>query len=135
MAKQAILAGYLAINGTDLSAYTRTASLSVEVNALDATTFGSGGWMENLAGIKNATLEFSALNDVAASAIDSILWPLLATVVTFEIRLNNTTVGASNPKYTGSVLIAGHNIGGEVGELAALDLSFPTSGLVTRAIV
>jgi hypothetical protein len=133
VAKQAILAGYLALNATDISSYTRNASLNIEVNALDATTFGSNGWMENLGGIKNGTLEFGALNDVAASAIDSVLWPLLGTVVTFEIRLNSSTVSTSNPKYTGSVLIAGHNIGGEVGALAGLDLSFPTTGAIARA--
>jgi len=133
VAKQAVLAGYLALNGTDLSSYTRNATLNIEVNALDSTTYGSNGWMENLAGIKNGTLEFGALNDVAASAIDSILFPLLGTVVTFEIRLNSSAVSTSNPKYTGSVLISGHNMGGEVGELAGLDLSFPTSGAITRA--
>lgn len=133
MAKQAILAGYLALNGTDLSTYVKSAAVNVEVDPLDSTTFGSAGWMENIAGLKSATLEATALNDVAAAAIDSVIWPLLGTVVTFEVRLNNTTVSTSNPKYTGSVLVTGHNVGGEVGSLAQLDWSFPTSGAITRA--
>lgn len=133
MAKQAILAGYLALNATDISSYVKSAAVNVEVDPLDATTFGSNGWMENLAGIKSYTLEATALNDVAAAAIDSIIWPLLGTVVTFEIRLNNTVVGTSNPKYTGSVLVTGHNVGGEVGALAQLDWSFPGSAALTRA--
>lgn len=133
MAKQSILAGYLALNATDLSTYIKSATLNIEVDAQDSTTFGSGGWMENIAGLKSATLEATALNDVAAAAIDSIIWPLLGTVVTFEIRLNNSVVGTSNPKYTGSVLVTGHNVGGEVGSLAQLDWSFPTSGAITRA--
>lgn len=134
MAKQAILAGYIAVNSTDISSYAKSAQISIEIDALDSTTFGSGGWMENLAGIKSGTLECNALNDVAASAIDNIMFPLLGTVVTFEIRLNSGARSTSNPGYTGNVLIAGHTIGGEVGQLAALDYSWPTTGAITRQV-
>jgi hypothetical protein len=43
-------------------------------------------------------------------------------------------VGASNPKYTGSVLITQASIGGAVGELAMKSLTFPVTGAVTRAV-
>ena len=51
----------------------------------------------------------------------------------FEIRLSDAAVSATNPKYTGSILISQHNLGGAVGELAAKNLTFQTSGAVTRA--
>ena len=43
------------------------------------------------------------------------------------------TVGTSNPKYTGSVLMKQHNLGAAVGDLGMKSLTFPTSGAVTRA--
>lgn len=133
MAKQAVLAQYIALNSTDLTAYVRNGTLNIEVNAVESTTMGSNGWTENVAGLRSATLEFEVADDVAASAIDSILWPLLGTIVTFETRLNSTTVSTSNPKYTGSVLVNGHALGGSVGDLATKGLSFPVTGAVTRA--
>lgn len=132
MAKQAILAAFVSLNATDISAYCKSCQLSIEADNLDSTNFGSGGWQENLAGIRSSKLEITVLDDVAASAVDSILWPLFATVVAFEVRLNSSARSTSNPSYTGNVLIAQHSLGGDVGDLATIDLSFPTSGAVTR---
>ena len=43
------------------------------------------------------------------------------------------SVTATNPNYTGSVLISGHSVGGSHGEVASKSLTFPTSGAVSRA--
>jgi hypothetical protein len=135
MAKQVVLTQFNSLGGTDLSSYVKNGTLEMESDAQDSTTMGSAGWSEFLAGLRSGTLSFSAVDDVAASALDSIVWPLFGTVATFEVRLNSSVVGASNPKYTGSVLINKFAIGGSVGELAMKDLSFPTTGAITRAIV
>lgn len=136
MAKQVLLQSYVALNSTDLSTYTSKIELTVEADEKDTTTFGSGGWHENLGGIKSATLALTFKQDVAAAAIDSIMWPLFSTQVTFETRLNNSAVSTSNPKYTGTVLIKQWNpISGSVGDVAEVSVSYPTSGAVTRATV
>ncbi|MEU1602686.1 phage tail tube protein [Micromonospora matsumotoense] len=134
MAKMIITASYLSLNGTDLSAYANSIELSIEVDEKEVTTFASGGWKEVLGGLKSGTLAIEFKQDVAASALDSIMWPLLGTVVTFEVRLTNAAVGTSNPKATGSVLIKEWSpIAGGVGDVAEVKVSFPTSGAVTRA--
>ncbi|WP_328962973.1 hypothetical protein [Streptomyces virginiae] len=134
MAKMVLLAQYLALNGTDLSDYTRKGELTVEVEDKDVTTYGSLGWKAVLGGLKSGELACEFLQDVAATKIDSIMWPLLGTVVTFEVRADSGAVSTSNPKYTGSVLIKGWNpIEGGVGDEASVGVSFPTSGAVTRA--
>jgi hypothetical protein len=134
MAKQVLLQSYISLNASDLSAYCSKIELSVEVEDKDTTTFGSAGWTEVLGGLKSAELSLTFKQDVAASAIDSILWPLLGTVVAFETRLNNAAVGTSNPKYTGSVLVKEWApINGSVGDVAEVDVSYPTTGAVTRA--
>ncbi|WP_326597749.1 phage tail tube protein [Streptomyces sp. NBC_01803] len=134
MAKMVLLAEYVSLNGTDLTEYTRKAELTTEVEDKDVTTYASGGWKELLGGLKSGELSLEFLQDVAATELDSIMWPLLGTVVTFEVRLSQAVVGTSNPKYTGSVLINGWNpIEGSVGDEASVGVGYPTSGAVTRA--
>lgn len=134
MAKQTVLQSFISLNGTDLSNWCSKIELSAEVSDEDGTTFGSSGWSEVLAGLKSFELGLTFKQDVAAAAIDAIVWPLFGTVVTFETRLNNTVVGTSNPKYTGSVLVKEWApINGSVGDVAEVDVSFPGSGALTRA--
>lgn len=133
MAKMVLLAQYVAIGGTDLSSYGMKAELTMEVEDKDVTTYASNGWTEVLGGLKSGTLALGFKNDVAAAALDSIMWPLFGTVQTFEVRHSSAVVGTSNPKYTGSVLVKEWKFGGSVGDVAEVDVTFPTSGAVARA--
>lgn len=134
MAKSVLLASYVAINAVDLSSYCSKIELKVECESQDVTTFASGGWNERLAGLKSFELGITWKQDVAAAALDSQLWALFATVTTFEVRLSNASVGASNPKYSGNVLIEEHSpIVGSVGDVAEMDVSYSGSGALTRA--
>jgi hypothetical protein len=136
MAKKVLLASYIALGGTDLSAYCSKIELTLEGESKDSTTFGSGGWHEELTGIRSGSLGLTFKQDVAASQIDSIMWGLLWTQPTFEVRLDNAVVGASNPKYTGAVNVKAWNpISGSVGDLAEVSVTYPTTGAVARAIV
>lgn len=134
MAKMVLKASYLALNATDLSSYTSKIELSAEVEEKDITTFASSGWTEVLGGLASGSLAIGLKQDVAASALDSIMWPLFGTVVTFAVRLDNAAVGTSNPQYSGSVLIKEWKpIAGSVGDTAEVDVTYPTSGAVARA--
>ncbi|MFJ8844349.1 hypothetical protein ACIRFF_15755 [Streptomyces cyaneofuscatus] len=135
MAKMVLLAAFASLNGTDLSGYTRKAELTVEVEDKDVTTYASLGWKEVIGGLKSGELGLEFLQDVAASEIDSIMWPLLGTVVPFVVRLDESAKSASNPEWTGSVLIKAWNpIEGGVGDEASVSVSYPTSGAVVRAV-
>lgn len=134
MAKMVLLAQFLSINSNTLNSYTKKAELTVEVEDKDVTNYASLGWKEVLGGLKSAELSCEFLQDFAAAQLDAIFWPLLGTVVPFEVRADQAAVGTSNPKYTGSILINGWNpIEGSVGDEATVSLGFPTSGAVTRA--
>ncbi len=134
MAVFALTNMYVALNGSasNLNDHVKSAVLTVDVAQLDSTAMGDS-WVEVIGGLKSGSLAITFNDDAAASNIDSILWPLLGTVVTFEVRPTDSAVGAGNPKYTGSVLISQAALGGGVGELASKSLTFPTSGAVTRA--
>lgn len=121
------------INSVDYSQYLKSSTLAVDAAVLDATDFASGGWTENVGGLKSGTLSLEFNDDAAATTVDDRIWNLLGTVVTFVVKPTSAAVGANNPTYSGSVLVTGHSIGGAVGELASKSLSFPTSGAITRA--
>lgn len=133
MAKMVLLAQYLSINGTVLHANTKKAELSVEVEDKDVTNYASLGWKEVLGGLKSGELAVEFLQDFAVTQLDSIMWPLLGTVVPFEVRADQGAVTTSNPKYTGNILIKSWNpIEGSVGDEATSGHTYPTSGAVTR---
>ena len=96
---------YIALNGSDRSAYIKQVALNVETAEQDVTDFADAGWTVPIAGLKSGSLALTFNQDVAASQIDSIMWPLLGTTVSFEVRATNASVGASNPKYTGIILV------------------------------
>lgn len=128
-------AAYLAINGVDRSANTSKCELTAEVEEKDVTTFASNGWKEVLGGIASGGLAVTFKNDVGVAALDSAMWDLFGQVTTFEVRASNAVVGASNPKYTGNVLIKNWTpISGSPGDVNEASYTFPTSGAVSRAI-
>jgi hypothetical protein len=134
MAKMVLLAAYVSVGGNDLSAYARKAEVTVEVEDKDVTTYASLGWKEVLGGLKSGEVALELLQDVAATKLDSIMWPLLGTVVPFAVRLDSSAVSTNNPQWSGNCLIKGWNpIEGSVGDEASVSVSYPTSGAVTRA--
>ncbi len=132
MAATALINEYVAINGTNISDHIKSGTLVVDVNQLDSTVMGDG-WSDVLGGLKSGTLNLEILDDYAAASIDATLWPLLGTVVSFEVRPDAGAASTSNPKYTGSILVNAHGIGGAVGELPTKSQSYPTTGAITRA--
>ena len=132
MAVFALTNEYLVINSVNLSDHVKSAVLTVDGAVLDTTAM-SASWTTNIGGLKSGSLAITFNDDYAASSVDSTLWPLLNTVTTFEVRPDAGAVSATNPKFTGSILISQHTVGGSVGELAAKSVTYQTSGAVTRA--
>ena len=134
MAKSVMLASMLMVGGTDLSAYCSRIEVSFEAESKDTTTFGSGGWHEELSGIKSGSVAVTFKQDVAAAALDSILFPFFGTIQTFEVRMNSGARSTSNPAYTGNLNIRQYNpIAGSVGDTAETGgLTWPLSGPPAR---
>jgi hypothetical protein len=129
-----LLAEYLSINANVLHEFTKKAEIAVEVEEKDVTNYASLGWKEVLGGLKSGELGIEFLQDFADTELDSIMWPLLGTVVPFEVRADQGAVSASNPKYTGNLLIKSWNpITGSLGDEATVSVTYPTSGAVSRA--
>jgi hypothetical protein len=136
MAKLILTAASLLLNGVDRSSWTSSVELAVEAEVKDVTVFTSGGFKENLSGLKSGNLQIGWKNDLAAGALDELMWALFiaSAAVTFEVRAVNSARSTSNPGYTGSVIINEWTpITGSPGDVNEFSVTYPTTGVITRA--
>lgn len=134
MALMVLTASFLSLNGNNVSSKCSKVELMAEVEEKDVTTFASLGWKEVKGGLKSGGLSGTFFNDHADDDLDEDMWALLGTNVAFIVRLDNAAVSASNPNYTGSVLINKWTpISGAVGDVNTVEFDYPTSGAITRA--
>ncbi len=120
------------INAVNMSPMARSATLPITAAELDNTAFGST-YKSKIGGLKEAKLDIEWNQDFAAAQVDALLFPLFGTVTTFELRPTSGARSATNPAYTGSVLISQYTpLDAKVGDLAILKTSWPTSGTVLR---
>jgi hypothetical protein len=131
-----LTAAYVNLTGPgQINSALSKAELTAEVEEKDVTTFASLGWKEVTGGLKSGSLSMTFFNDYTDDALDEDMWTIfLAGVpVAFDVRYQSATVTVSNPKYTGFVLPKSWSpLNGAVGDVAGGDLSWPTSGAITR---
>lgn len=136
MAAMVLTAAYLAVNGVDISGYCRKVELTTNVEKKDTTTFAQLGWKRLLGGLFSGQLAITLINDMLDDDLDEDMYTLYAAgvPVTFEVRASNASVGPSNPKYTGKVLIDKWSpVSGGVGDVNEANYSWDTSEAVSRA--
>lgn len=127
--------GFIIINSNTISDHGNKIELPISAAEEDITAFGQF-WKVRTGGLKDAALNIDFFNDFSASQLDSIMFPLLGSVVTFEVRPTSAARSATNPAYLGSIFIKEWKpLFGAVGKTSMASVSFPTSGAVTRAIV
>lgn len=130
-----LLDAVIIIGGTTISEHGNKLELPVTVEVLETTAFGQT-FKTRVGGLKDGQLSVTLFNDFSASNLDSLFWPWLGTNQTFEVKPTSAARGATNPSYTGSILISQWTpITGSVGDLVSLDMSYPTSGVISRLIV
>lgn len=133
MATFAFTDAVVTVGGTDLSAWVTSVSLSVTADELEDTAMGDT-YRSRLAGLKDwsVTIEFN--QDFASSAVDDTLWPLLATTATVAIKPTSGSTSATNPQYSGSVLVSQYPaFGNGVGDKATVSVTWPGAGTLSRA--
>jgi len=121
------------INGQDYSANLTQAELSIEVDDVETTAFGST-YRSRVAGLKSGSVNFQFNQDFAAAGLDSVFFPLLGTAATVVIKPTSTAVSSTNPTYTFNALVTSYTpIAGSVGDLATFSVTWPVTGAITRA--
>ena len=106
------------LNGTELGvyvggvlvAYSTNATLNVNHSTRSTTSKESGGWEDNMEGLRNWDVSCDALYawlDPAGTAISNktlsdLFTGYLATRTSFDLTFGNTSATAGNTKYTGT---------------------------------
>ena len=133
MARLVLTNAYVTFASTDLSDHIASVSLNTTYDIVETTAFGDTA-KKRVAGLADNSVSFEFHQDYASGSVESTIYPLLGTAISCEVRPVNTTVSATNPKYTFSVLISEWTpLNGAVGELATASVTWPISGAITKA--
>ena len=86
-------------------------------------------------GLEASTLTLSFLSDTAAASVNATLQAAWGTTVAFSLlQTKGTAVSATNPLYTGSILVnKTTDLNGAVGDIATQDITFTVNSVVTVA--
>ena len=135
MAKMVISATVVKLATVDYSAQVKGATLTIDAPEVDISNMGSAGWNEVVGGVKKGSLAVEFVKDADLSGLDAAMFAALGTVITFEISKTSDAAGATNPHYTGSLLVTQWTpIAGAVGAAFGGSYTWTTTGAITRDI-
>lgn len=126
---------------TDISAMTQAVTLSLTSDELDTTNFASAGWRGKISGLAAGTIQFTFLQDFAASQIDALFGfggtfgfgPNQTTPYYLDLKATSSARSATNPSYVCAWINTGYTmLSGSVGDLATISVQFPTTGRIGR---
>ena len=133
MATFAFTDASVVINSVDLSDHVRQVTLDVSFDELDDTAMGDT-YRSRLGGLGDWSMTVEFNQDFAASEVDATIWPLMGTTTTVTVKPTSSAVGATNPSYSGSVLVNDYSpLSNSVGDLATVSVTWPGAGTLTRA--
>ena len=122
------------INSVDLSDHVKSITLNRTFDELEVTAMGDSSHRFTK-GLEASTLTLSVLSDTAAASVNATLQAAWGTTVAFTLlQTKGTAVSATNPLYTGSILVnKTTDLNGAVGDIATQDITFTVNSVVTVA--
>jgi hypothetical protein len=135
MAKTVLLDPVIVFAGSTVTTSCASVTISVEADDVETTSFGGSGFRTRIGGLKSGTVDFEFHQDYASGSIDGLIFPLLGGTAAVSVRPGGTAIAsASNPQYNFDVLVTSYNpVDGAVGDLNTTSVSFPITGVITRA--
>jgi hypothetical protein len=123
------------LNSVDLSDHIASVTLETNFDEVETTAFGSAA-RTRVAGLQDSSVSFDFHQDFAAAEVEATIYPLVGAAPTAcVIKPTSGAVGADNPSYSFNVLINQWSpIAGNIGELAAVSVTWPISGAITKAV-
>ena len=135
MANFVLKDAYLLLNSVDQSANLKSLSFPMETATVDNTCMGDDD-LAFLPGLNNATFSATFAADNVDAGTTEDLWDIRSggAAVAFVIMANGSSVGATNPSYSGNCIMTSFPvIDGSVGDEATHNCSFQVTGVITRA--
>ena len=139
MARLVLTDASVVTNGINLSEFITSVALSTSEDVVDTTGMSSASARTRVAGLADNSVTFEFNQDFATSApevtINAVGASLVGTTTTCVVKPTSAAVGASNPSYTFSAVVAEWQpLSGAVGELATVSTTWPISGNITKAV-
>lgn len=97
-------------------------------------TFGSD--KSSRAGTRENSIRINLINDVQATSLWAALWAAMDTAtgeLFFSVVYKDETVSATNPIFSGTMIVLASGIGGEASSLSTKSVTFPIKGAITKA--
>lgn len=132
------LPGTQTVSGTiasaqDISTFVRSGNPSVKAAMQDGTTFGTGGFVVQYAGLRSGDdITFDCLSDFAASTLYPIVQTTLGGIgatVFLDLKATSSARSNTNPSFVAQGIISAWTpVTGSVGDLAAASLTLTITG-------
>ena len=121
------------IGAVDITDHVTSATLTQSADELEITSLGDSA-RKYVAGLQTGTLDLEFLNDFAAANVCATLQTALYTTVVAKLVPGpGTTISATNPLYTVSILINNLTpIAGAAGEMSSSSLSFTCNSTIVQ---
>jgi hypothetical protein len=121
------------IGTVDITDHVTSATLTQSADELEVTALGDGS-RKYVAGLQTGTLDLEFLNDFAAANVCATLQTALYTTVVAKLVPGpGTTISATNPLYTVSILVNNLTpIAGAAGEMSSSSLSFTCNSTIVQ---
>lgn len=130
-----ILQGSLTLGAVDVSTQVTSFEIRGVRDAVEVpATFGAR--KSYRAGSDSYELTVNFLQDIDAEAISQVLWTALgdsAGTLLFSGRLKSGVVSATNPRWHGTAVVTGFNLGGEYNTIGEDSVTFPLTDRPTKA--
>lgn len=134
MAKFVLTNPSITVASVDLSSHIASVSLNSTRAEVPTTAFGDAA-VTRIAGLGDNSITLSFHEDFASTEVHQTIYPLIGSTTSVVVKPVNTTTATDNPSFTMTVLVTEWPIlNGAVGDLAAADVTWPVSGLITKSI-
>jgi hypothetical protein len=125
----------ITINSVVLSDHIASVTLTTSLDVVETSAFSSTATKTRVAGLIDNSIALEFHQDYAASNVEATIYPLIGTVTTIVVQPTSAVVGAANPTYTFSALVAEWTpLNGAIGELATASVTWPITGAITKAV-
>ena len=127
----------LGASPVDFTDQVKKVVLTVQVEKKDVTTFAALGAKVLAGGMESGSLKVDFVNDYTDNKLDELMWAAMKgrVPIAFSTQVAAGTVSATNPKFTGSVLVSSWvPINGGPGDVAEVSCDLETSGPTTRNV-
>lgn len=125
----------ISLNGTALGNSIAAVTVSETAAEVETTSFGSGGYVQRVSGLKDASVSLDFHQDFGAGGVHEIVKPLLGGYATVTVVPTAGSVSPTNPSITVSALVTEYSaVDASVGDLATFSVTWPLgTGVVSYA--